>query len=92
VADDVSDKADWALAAEAILRGTMRGAAAGAAEWPEGRLDSCEIVWSSRPKYLKREDGTVDVLSDSDEPNVGPATVTTRYVWEPPPPKLPPKT
>lgn len=91
MADDISDKADWQKAAEGIHRGTLLGAAAGAAAWPEGRLDEVTITWGSRPKFLKLANGDVDVLTDSDEPDIPPVTVTTRYVWQEPPPKLPPK-
>lgn len=89
MADDVSDKADWDKASEGIHRGTVKGAVEGAKEWPEGRLDSCVIVWGSRPKFLKLPNGDVDVLTDSDEPNVPPVSVTTRYVYQEPAPKLP---
>lgn len=85
MANRAGDKTAWDKASEGIHRGTMKGAVLGAQEWPDGRLDSVEIVWGSRPKYLP--DGTVE--TDSDEPNVPPVTVTTRYVWQEPPPKLP---
>lgn len=86
-----SDKADWAAASEGICRGTIKGAVAGASEWKTGRLDTVQIVWGSRPQFLKRPDGTVEVLTDSDEPDVKPVQVTVSYVHEDPKPELPGK-
>jgi hypothetical protein len=82
----VSDKATWDKASEGIHCGTVRGAVAGAKEWPEGRLDEVTVEWASQPKFLA--DGTVE--SDSEEPGIPPVKVTTRYVWQEPAPKLPP--
>jgi len=84
--DDVSDKAEWGEAVEALIRLTARGAAAGEDELKDKEmvLSELEMEAAATPVFIKKGDKT-ETDYDSKEPGTTPFKYRVLYVRFPKP-------